>query len=93
MSGPQPDPGTQPARKGDGCVLAILMVVGIGLLVPGLCAAVFALAVADKLFRDLFSDARIAVLWFLSVAAGAAGVFLLARARRMAGYPDRRDAA
>lgn len=87
MSDRHPDQDTNAVPKGDGCVLALLMAVGIGLLLPGLCAFVFALSVAD----ELFNDASIAMLWVVSLAAGAGGVVLLARARRMAGYPQRRD--
>ena len=87
MSAPPPSDTPAEPRNGNGCLLAFLLMVGVGLLLPGLCAVVFALSEAG----DLFRDAGIAALWVVSLAAGGAGVFLIGRARRIAGYPKRQD--
>jgi hypothetical protein len=87
MSAPDETPSAAP--RGNGCVLAILMAVGIGLLLPGVCGLAFLVGMSG----ELFNDPGIALLIFSSIAVGVGGVVLLGRARRMAGYPERRGDA
>jgi hypothetical protein len=66
--------------------LSILMIlIGIILLLPGVCAAVFAIGSATHP-PGLFNDSQIVSLWFVCFAGAAGGIVLIWRAvRRLRG--------
>lgn len=63
-------PPRQPSQEGSGCLTAILIVIGIILLLPGLCSLIF-------VFGGLVKSAEDVQFVALLMMVGAAGVALI----------------
>jgi hypothetical protein len=74
-----PEPGLPvPTRRPQGiggCLAGLLVLVGIVLLLPGLCSLVF-------MFAGVGADGGIAILWLISFAIGAGAIALIRYAIR-----------
>jgi hypothetical protein len=81
MTVPETPSPPEPPRKQDGCLTAILVLVGIVLLLPGVCSLVFMATVLHE--GDAF--VRFAGFWLISFAIAAGGIWLIRYARRNAG--------
>lgn len=73
---PAPVPTPPPARHG--CVTALMVLVGLILLLPGLCAVIF----GGAMLKEMLRDPSLTFLVLLGLAAGAGGIFLLRAAAR-----------
>jgi hypothetical protein len=83
MSTPAPVP---PKPKYSGGQIA-LIVIGIILLLPGLCSLLFALGMAPEMGKSVFRDPiaqAIITLWAICFAVSALGIVLIAVARKRA---------
>lgn len=77
MTIPEPSlPVPPPRPRGiGGCLAAFLVLVGIVLLLPGVCSLVF-------MFAGVGPDGGIAVLWLISFVIGAGAIALISYAIR-----------
>jgi hypothetical protein len=85
MSAPEA-PGSAPARKYSGGQIAMI-VIGIILLLPGLCSVLFAIGMRPELNAKSFSDPiaqMIFTLWGICLAVSALGIVLIVVARKRA---------
>jgi drug/metabolite transporter (DMT)-like permease len=73
---PPPPVGPPPLPR-DGCLTAFMVIAGILLLLPGLCAVIFVVS-----FSSPHPDPVSGLLVILGLAVGAVGVFLISRAFR-----------
>jgi len=72
-------PPASPARPG--AITVLLLFTGVVLLLPGLCAAVFAVAFSFTL-QELSHSPLLVLLWIACFTATAAGIALIRRAIR-----------
>ena len=70
---PLPPPPAPPPAKRNGCLTALMVVIGVVLLLPGLCAIIFGV---DNLTSPS-PDSMITMLVLLGLALGAGGVLLI----------------
>jgi hypothetical protein len=76
------DPQPLPPAHGPSVGLSVLMIlIGVILLLPGVCAAFFAIGSAANP-PGLFRDSQIVSLWFVCFAIAAGGIVLIWRAVR-----------
>jgi hypothetical protein len=81
-----PENPTPPAPKYSGGQIAMI-VIGIILLLPGLCSLLFALGMAPELNKSTLNDPiaqAIFALWAICFAGSALGVVLIVMARKRA---------
>ena len=71
----RPVPPPRPQRPLGGCAATFLVLVGIVLLLPGVCSLVF-------MFAGVGADGGIAILWLISFAIGAGAIALISYAIR-----------
>jgi uncharacterized membrane protein HdeD (DUF308 family) len=76
-SPPPIPPGPPPAQR-HGCATAIMVIFGIILLLPGLCAILFGVGA----LADHSSDPTLVVLVVIGIAVGFAGIMLIREAIR-----------
>jgi hypothetical protein len=77
MSDPDNAPLPPPAER-DGCLTALMVLVGIVLLLPGLCAVILGLAY----FRDSHFDSSLMAIILLCLLVGFGGIMLIRAAIR-----------
>jgi hypothetical protein len=75
---PIPPPPASPPAQRDGCLTALMVIVGVVLLLPGLCAIVFGVGN----LTSSSPDSVITMLVLLGLAIGAGGVLLIRAAIR-----------
>ena len=75
---PLPPPRTPPPAQRDGCMTALMVVVGVILLLPGLCALLFG---ADALLES-HPEPIIMLLVLVGLLVGFAGIMLIRAAVR-----------
>ena len=78
MTVPEPDlPAVPPPRPQGigGCLAAFLVLVGIVLLLPGVCSLLF-------MFAGVGADGGVVVLWLISFVIGAGAIALISYAIR-----------
>lgn len=68
---PIPPHAPPPARHG--CMTALMFLIGIILLLPGLCAVIFGVT----MLKDMFASPSLGFLVLLGLACGAGGIFLI----------------
>ena len=85
MTDNRPIEAVTAARQGrsrrSALLMAFLILLGIVMLLPGLCS----LAVLISYPKELITDGQILLLWLVSLAIGIGGGVLIARARRLSG--------
>lgn len=79
MSDPAPhaSPPAPPRRRRHIAISIVMVIVGISLLLPGLCAIVFAVS-----FGGAASDPSLTLLWLFCLLIAAGGVWLIVKALR-----------
>jgi hypothetical protein len=82
MSATEPRPPTPPPSTSSGCLTALLILIGIVMLLPGLCAFIIIGADPNAVFND--PTAMAAFLGFLAIGAGGITLIVVSirRARR-----------
>jgi uncharacterized membrane protein YraQ (UPF0718 family) len=84
-SSPPPEPVLTP-NAGAGCASVLMLIVGIILLLPGLCSLFFLVGEIAQLMKDgnlaLFRDGPMLTLWIIGVAISAVGIILIRSAWR-----------
>jgi len=86
MSAPENPP---PARNYSGGQIA-MTVIGVILLLPGLCSLLFAIGMAPEMGRSAFRDPiaqAIITLWVICLAVSALGIVMIVAARKRARAP------
>jgi hypothetical protein len=68
---------------GNPWLAAFLIVAGPLLLIPALIAILVGVALPP----ETATDSALALLWLIKFAAGGSGIYLITRARRLAGFP------
>jgi hypothetical protein len=75
-----------PANAPDGCGRLLLLLVGIVLLLPGLCSLGFLVGEIAQLLKDgslaLFRDGGAVSLWIMGIALSVLGIFMIRTARK-----------
>jgi hypothetical protein len=90
MSAPEPTPSSAPKYSGG---QVAMLVIGVILLLPGLCSLVFLIAMFNDLLHGNTIARAIAPLWIICFFVAAGGVALIYAARKGARAAARSDAA
>ena len=77
---PLPPPRTPPPAQRDGCMTALMVIVGVILLLPGVCAIIFGVGN----LTSSSPDSVVTMLVMLGLAIGAGGVLMIWAAVRRA---------
>ena len=70
---PLPPPRTPPPAQRDGCMTALMVIVGVILLLPGVCAIIFGVGN----LTSSSPDSVVTMLVMLGLAIGAGGVLMI----------------
>jgi hypothetical protein len=74
---PEPEPRRRPDFGS-----ALLILVGVGLLLPGLCAVISAINIAPMMWRDPTAIVPLGLLWAFCLLVSYGGLRLIARSSR-----------